>query len=407
MGALNGSDSSTWLSKNSCSLEAFRQFVERTPIRSQYPRCAAIEDRVPIYDANDVRAWLASGDGLRELMTEWNAILGDGPGVLVFKRAYPDTAIVDQVTEILRSVIDSEAAEENSRGDHFGKPGANARVWNAHEKLCAANPEAFIRYNANHIIPLISRAWLGPLYQITTQVNLVYPGGTAQTPHRDYHMGFQSIEQLEHYPANAHRLSAALTLQGAIAHCDMPIESGPTKLLPYSQLYLPGYLAILLEEFRSYFESNFVQLPLQKGDELWFNPALYHAAGTNRSRDIARFANLLQVGSGYGRSIELVNRARISKAVFPALSRWAASGRLDEREVENVIAASGEGYPFPANLDIDSPLSGMAPPSQQDIMRTALAERWDQPRFDAAIDNHEAARDRPPSVESRPLINVA
>ena len=64
-----------------------------------------------------------------------------------------------------------------------------------------------------------------------------------------------------------------------------------------------------------------------------------------------------------------------------------------------MIAASGEGYPFPTNLDINSPLSGMAPPSQQDIMRTALAERWDQPRFDAAIDNHEAARDRPPSVE--------
>jgi ectoine hydroxylase-related dioxygenase (phytanoyl-CoA dioxygenase family) len=240
-----------------------------------------------------------------------------------------------------------------------------------------------------------------------TKAGFVYPGGAAQTPHRDYHMGFQSIEQLERYPANAHQHSAALTLQGAIAHCDMPLESGPTKLLPYSQLYLPGYLAILLEEFRSYFESNFAQLPLEKGDALFFNPALYHAAGENRSRDIARFANLLQVGSGYGRSIELVNRAQISKAVFPVLSRWAGSGKVDDREIENVIAASGEGYPFPTDLDIDSPLSGMAPPSQQDIMRTALEERWDQARFVAAIDRYEAARAWAAAAEPRPLSHVA
>src|SRR5262249_8264652 len=176
-------------------------------------------------------------------------------------------------------------------------------------------------------------------------------------------------EQLELYPSNAHRLSASLTLQGAIAHCDMPMESGPTKLLPYSQTYLPGYLAALLDEFRAYFETHCVQLPLEKGDALFFNPAVFHAAGSNRTREIARFANLLQVGSGYGRSIELVNRAKISKAEFPALADMAKSRRLDAREVENVVAASAEGYPFPTNLDVDSPLSGMAPPSPQDILR--------------------------------------
>ena len=48
----------------------------------------------------------------------------------------------------------------------------------------------------------------------------------------------------------------------------MPIESGPTKLLPYSQLYLPGYLAALIPEFRECFEERFVQLPLEKGDAM-------------------------------------------------------------------------------------------------------------------------------------------
>ena len=34
------------------------------------------------------------------------------------------------------------------------------------------------------------------------------------------------------YPAHLHRMSPVLTLQGAVAHCDMPVESGPTMLLP-------------------------------------------------------------------------------------------------------------------------------------------------------------------------------
>ena len=392
MDNLFGSASSTWLTKSACSLDAFRRLVEQDPDRATYPHCAAIENRVPIYDSREVVSCLDSPTALREIMAEWNAILHDGPGVLAFKRAFPDTAIIDEATVILQSIIDAEAAAKQGKGDHFGKSGANARVWNAHEKLCLANPDAFIRYNANPIVALISRAWLGPLYQITAQVNVVYPGGDAQIPHRDYHMGFQSLEQLENYPANAHLMSASLTLQGAIAHCDMPIESGPTKLLPYSQLYLHGYLATLLEEFRSYFEANFVQLPLEKGDAVFFNPALFHAAGANRTQNLSRFANLLQVGSGYGRSIEIVNRARISKAVFPVLVGMVKEGRLSAREIEDVIAATAEGYPFPTDLDVDSPLSGLAPASQQDIMREALRDGWDAARFAGAIERYETVR---------------
>ena len=328
MDNLFNSAARTWLSKEACSLDSFRALVERRPDRSQYPNCAAIEGRIPIYKSLDVVAKLDSPAAMRNVLAEFNAVLADGPGALVFKRAYPDTAIIDEVTVILQSIIDAEAAAKQGKGDHFGKPGADTRVWNAHEKLCLADPHAFIRYNANPIVALVSRAWLGPLYQITAQVNVVYPGGAAQTPHRDYHMGFQSLEQLERYPANAHRLSASLTLQGAIAHCDMPIESGPTKLLPYSQTFLPGYLAALLEDFRTYFEANYVQLPLEKGDALFFNPALFHAAGSNRTQSVARFANLLQVGSGYGRSIEIVNRAQLSKAVFPVLSTMIGEGRI-------------------------------------------------------------------------------
>ena len=118
---------------------------------------------------------------------------------------------------------------------------------------------------ATTIIALVSEAWLGPCYQITSQLNVVNPGGEAQVPHRDYHMGFQTAREIERFPAHAHRLSPMLTLQGAVAHCDMPLESGPTLYLPFSQTYLPGYLAALREDFRAYFEAHKVQLPLETG----------------------------------------------------------------------------------------------------------------------------------------------
>ena len=45
-------------------------------------------------------------------------------------------------------------------------------------------------------------------------------------------------------------------LQGAVAHCDMPVESGPTLYLPFSQAWPPGYLAILREDVRAEFEAH-------------------------------------------------------------------------------------------------------------------------------------------------------
>ncbi len=159
------------------------------------------------------------------------------------------------------------------------------------------------------------------------------------------------------YPTHVHALSPVLTLQGAVAHSDMPLESGPTLYLPYSQQYLPGYLAWRRDDFKAYFAEHHVQLPLRKGDAGFFNPALFHGAGTNVSADIQRMANLLQVSSAFGRAMEQVDRARVVEAVYPALR---ASG-LDEAGLANAVAASAEGYPFPTNLDLDQPVDGLTP----------------------------------------------
>lgn len=380
-----------WLSEESCSVEDFSALLQSAAGEVATPNAAATEKNIPVYDSDAVRAKLGDDAAVAAIMAEWTDVLLHGAGVVVFKNAIPDHQVVDDATGILNDIIESERSTSKG-GDHFAAAGSNSRVWNAHEKLCMASPEVFARYNANDIVPLISRSWLGPLYQITAQVNVVRPGGAAQKPHRDYHMGFQPAQQLRQYPAHIHQLSATLTLQGAVAHCDMPVESGPTMLLPFSQKYLPGYFAAQLPDFRAYFEEHYVQLPLAKGDMFFFNPAVFHAAGTNRTSDVVRFANLLQIGSGYGRSIEIVDRARMTAALYPVLRELHDKGELGDRETENVVAATAEGYPFPANLDTDSPTTGMAPPSQQELLRSALAEGWDTEAFRAALRDHTARR---------------
>ncbi|MFF5158079.1 phytanoyl-CoA dioxygenase family protein [Streptomyces sp. NPDC000348] len=360
----------TWLSERDCDLDAFRALVEQPTGAADHPHASAVERNVPLYDADR----LALADR-RAVQAELVRALADGPGVVVIRGAFADPAVVDRTTAVFDALIAEQRASGAGAGDHFARPGANDRVWNALEKAALYDPEAFADYYGNETIALVSSAWLGPGYQVTSQVNVVNPGGAAQTAHRDYHLGFLSNEVAAAYPAQVHRLSPALTLQGAVAHCDMPVESGPTLYLPHSQKYEPGYLAWRLPEFRAYFEEHHVQLPLAKGDAVFFNPALFHAAGANHSADVRRMANLLQVSSAFGRAMETVDREAVAGAVYPVLLRRKAEG-AGERWLENVVAASAEGYPFPTNLDSDPPVEGLAPPSQADVVRRALREGW-------------------------------
>jgi len=114
-------------------------------------------------------------------------------------------------------------------------------------------------------------------------------------------------------------------------------------------------------------------MPLAKGDAAFFNPSLFHAAGHNRTSDIRRIGNLLQVSSAYGRAMESVDRAAMAKALYPALR---AAREMSLRGRANLIAASAEGYAFPTNLDRDPPIGGLAPQTQAQLTRKALAEGW-------------------------------
>ncbi|WEH19645.1 phytanoyl-CoA dioxygenase family protein [Streptomyces sp. VNUA24] len=373
-----------------CDLGAFRTLVEQRTDPAEHPSADRVEHEVPLYDSARLRALTATHEGRGDVQAELARTLMDGPGIVVFKGAFTDPAVVDRASAVFQDLIEEERDAGTARGDHFAKPGANDRVWRALDKMAVRAPDVFADYYANDMLALVAEAWLGPAYQITSQVNVVNPGGAAQSPHRDYHLGFLSQRQAAAYPAHVHRLSPVLTLQGAVAHCDMPVESGPTLYLPHSQKYEQGYLAWRLPEFVEYFDAHHVQLPLDKGDAAFFNPALFHAAGHNRSSDVRRMANLLQISSAFGRAMETVDRDAMAEAVFPVLARRRSEGATEDW-LRRVVAATAEGYPFPTDLDLDPPLGGLAPASQADVLWQAVSENWTPDRLHHAL---TAARHR-------------
>ena len=381
--------SSGWYRAEDCRLAELRDVVEQTTRLADHPHADAVVENVPVYGPRLIDD-VSDAEKRRDVQEELAAVLLDGPGIAVFKRAF-DPAVVDAATEAFDRLIAEQKAAGATTGDHFAKPGANDRVWGALDKLAMAEPDVFVPYYANDVLALVSEAWLGPDYQVTSQVNVVNPGGQAQVAHRDYHLGFMDRARAEAFPAHVHALSPALTLQGAVAHVDMPVETGPTLYLPHSQKYGPGYVAHHDPAFTEYFDSHHVQLPLEKGDAVFFNPALLHGAGTNRTTDVRRMANLLQVSSAFGRAMETVDTVAVSTAVLPVLRRWKAEG-ADTRHLSNVITAAAEGYPFPTNLDLDQPVGSLAPQSQADLLRQAVDEDWETARLVEALHAQEARR---------------
>ncbi|MEM7440451.1 MAG: phytanoyl-CoA dioxygenase family protein [Pseudomonadota bacterium] len=371
---------------NAGDLSLFQDLTSQSLDPVTVPHASQVERNVPIYDMAVLSPKLAELDTRRALLSEWAWVLGHSAGVVVLKGAYADTSPIDRASTLFHEIIAQEKQADAGKGDHFAASGANDRIWNSLQKHCLHDPDGFARYYGNPAIASVAEAWLGPNYQMTAQVNLVWPGGQAQQAHRDYHLGFQNAEGAARYPVHAHLVTATLTLQGAIAHCDMSVESGPTKLLPFSQLYPPGYVAFHDAAHRDHFETMYVQLPLSKGDAVFFNPALFHAAGENRTTDVQRLVNLLQVSSAFGRAMEAIDRRAMSTTLLPVLLHLHSTADLGPLELDAAIAATAEGYAFPTNLDTDPPVGGNAPATQADTLRQAVREQWTTDMFDAALD---------------------
>lgn len=370
-------------------LAELEALIETVSDASEFPLADRVERGVVVYDADRFRAartgpGTGTGTDQSSLLGELVRVLADGPGIYVVGEAFDD-AVVDRVSEQFEAMIDDQRSAGTVAGDHFAVPGANDRVWNALEKLALRHPLAFVDYYANDVVALAASAWLGPGYQITSQVNVVNPGGAAQSPHCDYHLGFQGAAAADRFPSHVHRMSPMLTLQAAVAHVDMSLESGPTMYLPHSQKFTGAYRCWERPEVVALFEQRYVQLPMSKGDAVVFNPALLHGAGHNRTGDVRRMANLLQVSSPFGRAMETVDRHAMCRALYPALVQRRREGMSDDG-LAHAVAAAAEGYPFPTNLDRDTPVDGLAPPSQADVVSRAVRDGWDAGVLEAELD---------------------
>jgi len=354
---------------------------------------------IVVYSGDTLRDMLgdremsSTDDAFNELASEFVRVLDKGPGVLVIKDCFSDHDLLDEVTEAFNDIIKVES-EGKTAGDHFSGAGNNSRIWNSQEKLAIERPDLYVPYYNNKLLSAVSLAWLGPFYQMTSQVNSSHPGSAAQDPHCDYHLGFRPDELVVEYASHIHSMSQYLTLQGAIAHVDMPIESGPTTFLPYSQNFERNYLTWRDEKFKEYYRQRNCQLPLEKGDAVFFNPGLIHAAGDNLSENVDRLANLVQVNSCFGVPMETVDRYRISLAVYPELLRITKEvGHGDPSCVREALMSTAQGNSFPTNLDRDVPGGSTPPPSMYDRVYEGLMMKWDVDEMKEQLDIHMRLRD--------------
>jgi ectoine hydroxylase-related dioxygenase (phytanoyl-CoA dioxygenase family) len=149
--------------------------------------------------------------------------------------------------------------------------------------------------------------------------------------------------------------SQFLTLQLAVAHSDMPLGSGPTRLLPFSHLYPHGYLAYPHNPFVQYFTDHHITPALSKGDGLFFNPALFHAARENVSVCKGISVNWLQISACWTRTMQRVDRAAVLRAVWEDILRFKRTAT--EVRLDALVIALGDSIPSPTRLDLDPPLA--------------------------------------------------
>src|SRR6195952_3158108 len=129
-----------WIEAPDCDLDDFRALVSTETELTDYPLASDVRQDVLVYSA----ATMANADR-HALQTELIHALSDGPGVVVFEDAFAHD-VVDRASEAFTALIEAQRAAGGGAGDHFGKAGANARIWNAAQKLALHDPEVFAHY---------------------------------------------------------------------------------------------------------------------------------------------------------------------------------------------------------------------------------------------------------------------
>ena len=328
IGERSGTGTSTWLHADDCSVDDFRAIVEVTTDGRDYPHAADVVDNVLVYDCDRLRAEITTPAGRRSVQAELVVAMADGPGLVVFAGAFPDTSIVDRVTDVFVAIIADQHAAGQAAGDHYAKPGANDRIWNALEKLALRDPDAFVDYYGNEIIELVSSAWLGPelpdhVAGQRRQPGRRRPGSPPRLPPRvPVRRGRRAVPGPR--PPVVGRAHAAGRGRPH-RHAGRERSDDVPAALAEVRARLPRLASSRL---RRVLRRTPRPAPARQGRRGVLQPG---AVPRRRSQpvtsDIKRMANLLQVSSAFGRAMETVDREAMSNALFPALVAPGAGRR--------------------------------------------------------------------------------
>ena len=352
-----------WYAPADCSLDALKANINAARVRQTKPPSATdLAEGIPVYNCATLMERIADDPFRAGLMQEWSVSLSSGAGAIILQDCV-DELVVDSATYAFEKLMEEERVRA------FGRSGRGLQ--NALQKLCLEDADAFIDYYANVMIALVSEAWLGPNYQLSSRVQRSEPGSDETPCRRAYHLGLQPAEEAAFYPAALHRTAQFLTLEGVIAH-EKSKTGGELRILPYSQTYDQGYLAVGEPEFRTYFSDHAVEISCEPGDAVFFNPAVFHGFAGNDTLDKYPLSNRLQISAAFSRPLETIDRTLICQQIYPLLlNRWQRRA-ISEQELVSVVSACAEGYPFPTNLDLDKCEPGLPPRSQADVMLEAL-----------------------------------
>ena len=199
------------------------------------------------------------------MMAEWASVMRDGPGIVVLRGAFADLAPVDAATESFSPSSTSSGARTRraatispSRAPTTGS-GTRWKSWPC------ARPSASRAITPTRRSRWSRRPGSGPAIRSPRRSIASIPAARRNRRIATITWASRRAEEIAGFPAHAHQLSPLLTLQGAVAHCDMPIESGPTLYLPFSQTLRAGLFRLAQARIRRLFRRALRPAAARKG----------------------------------------------------------------------------------------------------------------------------------------------
>lgn len=111
-----------WFHAEDCNIEDFAAVVSATTSLEDYPFADTVEQNVLIYGPR-LHSAVDSREDLSEIQAELARALTEGPGIVVFKGAFPDPAVVDRTTQAFNRLIEAQKAAGSTGGTTSPSPG--------------------------------------------------------------------------------------------------------------------------------------------------------------------------------------------------------------------------------------------------------------------------------------------